>query len=376
MWGGFLKRFFSFFLVLVLSISLFTACKGSSDPSNSEPEPVAYYPNPLTGLEKASDYPNGERPIAFAVNNIRAANPQNGLSTADITYEIVSEGGITRFLVVYSDYRKINTIGSLRSARDQHLQCMFPLNAIYMHIGASTTANYMLEQYKYADKEIDGNYQSIRDIAFYFDNNAPGRPNGIEHGWFTTAELIGNAIEELDVDTEGEPDPIFNFVPYYEEDRQLTGGSAISLSYRFSDAYTEDPSPVFNYDETTGTYLREQFGAPHIDRDNGEQLAYKNVIILFTEIEPYSPGDILMNVNFQHGGYGFYFCNGQYERVRWVKGNPEQPLRIVDLDGNETDVQINPGNTYVAIVDIDEHDYLQITGAPAEEPAESETETA
>lgn len=374
----FLKRFLSFSLVLVLSISLFASCNNSGEQPNSsepEPDPIVYNPNPLTGLEKASDYPNGERPIAFAVNNIGYADPQNGLSKADITYEIVAEGGITRFLAVYADYRRINTIGSLRSARDQHLQCMFPLNAIYMHIGASTTANNMLEKYKYGDKEIDGNYQSVRDIAFYFDNNAPGRPNGSEHGWFTTAELIEEAIDKLDIDTAGEPDPIFNFVPYYEEDRQLTGGTADSFTFRFSD-YRYDPHPVFTYDTATGTYLREQFGAPHIDRDNGEQLAYKNVIVLFAEIEPYSPGDILMNVNFQHGGYGYYFCNGQYERVRWVKGNPEQPLRIVDLDGNEIDVQINAGNTYVAIVDLDEYDYLQITGAPIEEPAESETEPA
>ncbi len=373
----FLKRFLSFSLTLILALSLFASCNGSNDQPTSEPDPIVYNPNPLTGLEKASDYPNGERPIAFAVNNQHAADPQSGLSTADITYEIVAEGGITRFLAVYSDYRKINTIGSLRSARDQHLQCMFPLGAIYMHIGASTTANNMLEKYKYADKEIDGNYIGVRNIAFYFDNNAPGRYKGTEYAWYTTSKLIETALEELDIDTQGEPSPVFNFVPYYEDDRQLTGGSAISISYRFSEAYWEDPAPVFNYDAATGTYLREQFGAPHIDRDNGEQLAYKNVFVLFAEIEPYSPGDILMNVNFQHGGYGYYFCNGRYERVRWVKGNPEQPLRIVDMDGNEIDIQVNPGNTYVGIVDIDEYDYLQITGAPVEEPAtESEAESA
>ena len=361
-----MKRIICFILTSVLAFSLFTSCDNSNTTSEpSEPE-IIYNPNPLTGLEKDDNYPDGERPIAFAVNNIHFADPQKGLAGADIIYEIVAEGGITRFLAVYSNYRNITAIGSLRSARDQHLQCMFPLGAIYMHIGGSTVATSMLYQYQYEDKEIDGNYQSIRDVAFYFDNNNHARANGSEHCWFTNSALIATAIEKYDIDTQGEPAPIFNFVPYYEPARELEGGTADSFTFRFSD-YIYDPHPEFIYNEQTGTYLREQFGAPHMDEETDEQLSFENVIILFTEIKPRSPGDILMDVNFRYGGYGFYFCNGRYEQIRWIKGMPEDPIRIVDLDGNEIDVQINPGTTYVAVVSIDEYDYLQITGVPAQD---------
>ena len=367
-----MKRFFYLLLALVLTFSLLSSCSKSIEES-SDPEPeIIYTPNPLTGLEKDENDPDGERPVAFAVNNIHYADPQKGLSGADVIYEIVAEGGITRFVAIYSNYRNITAIGSLRSARDQHLQCIFPLNALYVHIGGSTIASSLLAQYQYEDKEIDGNYQSVRDVAFYFDNANHARGYGSEHCWFTNSDLIAEAIDYYDIDMNYEVDPIFNFVPYYEPDRELEGGSAESFTFRFSD-YIYDPKPTFIYDAESGVYLREQFGAPHMDEESGEQLQFNNVLILFTEIKPYSPGDILMNVNFRFGGYGYYFCNGQYEQVRWVKGNPEDPLRIVGLDGNEIDIQINPGNTYIAIVSLEEYDYLQITGAPYSESSASET---
>ena len=83
--------------------------------------------NPLTGLAKADDWPEGMRPLAVMLDNVQAALPQRGLQSADLVYEMVTEGGITRLMAVYSDYTSMPEVGPVRSARDQHVQLMFPL---------------------------------------------------------------------------------------------------------------------------------------------------------------------------------------------------------------------------------------------------------
>ena len=113
-----------------------------------EPTPVPLNPNPLTGLEKESDFHNGRSPVAVMVNNLKMSSgndafPQWGIGSADIIYEMVTEGGITRMMAVYSDYEKMPKVGPVRSARDQHVQLMLPLGALYVHEGASIFAARM-----------------------------------------------------------------------------------------------------------------------------------------------------------------------------------------------------------------------------------------
>lgn len=82
-------------------------------PSRRLPRPTLppYEANVLTGEPKGADYPEGQRITAVMVNNIVAARPQRGLSKADILFEIKVEGGITRFMPVFTDYKT-----SVRSA--------------------------------------------------------------------------------------------------------------------------------------------------------------------------------------------------------------------------------------------------------------------
>ena len=60
------------------------------------------------------------------VNNIVAARPQRGLSKADILFEIKVEGGITRFMPVFTDYKTVGEVGPVRSGRDQFFRLILP----------------------------------------------------------------------------------------------------------------------------------------------------------------------------------------------------------------------------------------------------------
>ena len=92
-----------------------------------------------------------------------------------------------------------------------------------------------------------------------------------------------------------------------------------------------------------------------IDQNNDQQLAFDNVVVLFTDIHTY-PGHTstdLQFVDYSYGGYGYYIYGGKAERIRWVKGTPQEALRLVQLDGS-TPYEINCGKTYLAVVDLDE----------------------
>ncbi len=80
--------------------------------------------NPLTGAALPEGTPAGRRPVAIMVNNSQASLPQRGVAAADAVVEMVTEGGITRLMALYADMATVPQVGSVRSARDQHLQCL------------------------------------------------------------------------------------------------------------------------------------------------------------------------------------------------------------------------------------------------------------
>lgn len=346
-----MKRTLALLLAAALFCGALAGCgNGAANSAPARPDVLPEYnPNPLTGLEKDGGYPYGQRPVAIMINNIKQSLPQSGIAGADLIYEMVTEGGITRMMAVYSDVSKAGGyIGPVRSARDQHVQMMLPLNALYVHIGASTFARDMLEAYHYSDKSIDGNPTAVRDAVFWLDEERH-KTKDIEHCWYTSSELIQNGIRKYKLDSEGEPDPIFHFRAYKENPRVLPLSGASSAHISFSASYYSD----FSYDPTTGKYLKSEFGEPQLDAATGEQLAFDNLLILFTNITP-RPDGVLMNVDYTFGGVGYYLCGANYESVRWLKGSPESPLRIVNAEGDEKDIEINPGKTYVAVVGLDQ----------------------
>ena len=104
-----------------------------------EPEPEPYVPsgiNPLTGEPMESRYENN-RPVAVMLNNLKAAQPQLGISQADIIYEVPAEGGITRMLAVYQEPGSLGLVGSVRSARQYYWEIAQGHDAVYIHAGAS-----------------------------------------------------------------------------------------------------------------------------------------------------------------------------------------------------------------------------------------------
>jgi len=70
------------------------------------------------------------RPLLVMIENHEDARPQSGLSKADIVYEAVAEGAITRFMAVFYcgtaaySYEGDYDVGPVRSARTYFVDCL------------------------------------------------------------------------------------------------------------------------------------------------------------------------------------------------------------------------------------------------------------
>lgn len=354
------------FAAALFAGALLASC-GQGGASSEEPTPAPPVPtpdvqpgfvleadvDPYTGFAKGEGYPEGVRGVAVMINNVRAALPQSGIASADLMYETVTESGITRMMGVWRDYSSLPTVGPIRSARDQHVQLMIPLGSLYAHIGSSTYAAEMLETYRYDEVwSIDGRLRN-----FYWIDAERRKTREQEHCVYTNGETFAAAVEQYGLDNSGEPAPAFRFVRYDQPPRELTGGEAGEVYIRFSGYAASE----FRYDEAAGRYYKWEFDAPQMDEGANVQYGADNVFVLFASISKY-PDGVLSQVNFAQQGAGLYFSGGRYELVRWIKGAPNAPLRIVDQEGTETDITVNPGQSYIAIVGDDQISNCRIDG--------------
>ena len=130
------------------------------------------------------------------VNNIVAARPQRGLSKADILFEIKVEGGITRFMPVFTDYKTIGEVGPVRSGRDQFFRLILPWQALYVHEGQSVVMQQYAIDFDYGKLNNNDGANGYRD---YGRVNWAGKSynNGtlaLEHTMYTNSDNIANYI--------------------------------------------------------------------------------------------------------------------------------------------------------------------------------------
>jgi hypothetical protein len=332
-------------VALIAVLTLFAGCGQTGDPeilppeSNpssevSEPETAV---NPLTGEEGFDEALLTTRPVAVMVNNIRAALPQSGLSQADIIYELPVEGGITRLMAVFSDYSKIQSVGSVRSCRHDYVELVLPLNAIYVHFGWSTMGKTAVE--KYGVDNING--ISMSNTAFYFDKER-SQTKSSEHCWFTSAEYIQKGIDQCGYSTETDPlDPIFRFAAPGEN--VLAGKTAATnVTVPLSGAVTA----TFTYDSTSGMYKKGQFGQDHIDSLTGKAVEVKNVFLMYTDVATIDASghkEIALE-----SGTGYYLSNGVSVPVTFRKNGVNDPVKVYDESGQE--IEVNAGKSWFCVI--------------------------
>ncbi len=307
------------------------------------------YINPLTGLEATKDLSN-TRPVAIMINNIEQAMPQVGVSKADVLYECLAEGGITRLLMVTRDYASLETVGSVRSSREYYIDFALNHNAIYVHAGGSDTAYSQI--YSRAIDHLDGvradarTGKNVSGTVFYRD---PDRLKkfAYEHTMVTTGQRIVKGIEAMGYSTTlkaGFEEPI----------KPIDWGWSVSLNGESAThikiPYRSNRVSEYEYDASAGNYKRFQYThKEHIDGATGEQLRFENVLIL--NVPHRNTGDSYghLNVTTTGEGSGWYITGGKRIAIKWAKASQDAAMTLTDTEGNP--IVVNQGKTAINIVD-------------------------
>ncbi len=311
--------------------------------TSEEPTEPARIFNYLNGKTTTEEERN-QRPVAIMLNNLRKSLPQEGLCSGDIYYECAAEGGITRIMMLVSDYANLGTVGSIRSARDYFVDFLSNHDAIYVHAGESPQA---YEKISWRGTENLCGVHMYLPSTFWRDN---WRMNnvGYEHSLMTSGEGIVSGIQYKGYRTElAETQvPMFNF--YDEEtDNHIVGSPASHVHMPSTSLQTVD----FVYNEETGEYLRYQYdGLAHVDGTTNEQLSVKNVIILFTDIA-LIPGDEAgrLSVGTVGNGQGYYITNGKRKVIHWSRETKTSTVHLEYRNGDE--LILNSGKTFICVVD-------------------------
>lgn len=344
-----LKRWIAISSALILLLTGCSDKEQSKEPVKEKPKPIVEEPKqeepvqepaeevfpytfPLTGV--GSKTAVDDRAVAVMINNHPRARQQSGLHKADMVFELLAEGNVTRFLAVFQS-EKPEKVGPVRSARDYYIELAKGLKSLYIAHGYSPEARKMLES-GYIDDlngmQYDGTL--FRRASF---RKAP-------HNSYITYENIIKGAEKNKFPMKGQP----NAYRFYGKDELglLQGNPAkqILVSYFNSSLF----DVTFDYDETLGKYKRFSNGELTVDYDSKERILLDNILIIEMEhrfIDSYGRREI----NLKSGGNGYLMQKGKWNAITWKNVDGQ----IVPYQ-NGAEAKLVPGKTWINVIPKDQ----------------------
>ena len=213
-------------------------------------------------------------------------------------------------------------------------------DAAFAYSGASGPVRQMLRNAPFYDRIISpdfghGGFYRVEDPDKAF-----------EHTLFTDTPRLRAMLEDRGQNTR--PGFQTNLAFHEEPPQGGTPASTVEIRYVGTIAF-------WRYDPITEHYLRATDGAPHVDANTGQQLSFKNVVVLGahhedTEILEDLVGGGHYSIQIQVWGQGpvTIFRDGQRYEGRWQRENPGDMLTFTDLEGNI--LPLAPGNTFFQLV--------------------------
>lgn len=295
----------------------------------TEPEPVLAL-NPLTGTQTLAQDMTNTRPVAFMINNAKAAFPHNGISNFDVVYELPVEGASTRLMALTADYRQAPRYGSLRSARHDFVELAAAADAVLVHWGGSDFAYNAIS--RYGVDHLDGMTYGER---YFITDRSLGRD--LEHTRFIEPEGLSQGLDAVSADLgEDGYSALFSFNP--------AGNTAGSIAAnQVQVPATGEITATFTYDAKTGRYAKGEFGTTETDGNTGETVYVDNAFVLYTSVSLMEDG-VHKDIGLSSGS-GYYISKGTAQPISWSKGSAGSRLTFTDASGAE--LLVNPGTSWI-----------------------------
>lgn len=270
--------------------------------------------------------------LAIMIENQADARPQTGLADADVVYEALAEGGITRFIALYLTH-DTNVVGPVRSLRHYFAFFAADYGADVVHIGASP------EGFAWRDAMAMGHLdESAGDPGVWRIGSRPP-----PHNAYTDTAADRQFLTAIGRQSTRSWGPL-----RFADDAPRGDEPAPGISITFAPWWSYGVS--YAWDDERGRYLRTMEGAPHRDAATGEQIAPATVIVQFAEVEriPNDP-KLRLDVNLVGGdGRLLVFSEGSRREGSWTKAEPGVSTEWLDADG--VPLVLPPGPVWVEVV--------------------------
>lgn len=314
-----------FIAVVLFSLTLINTKKDIIIENNIEIEKEVIR-HSLNGLEIEKDY--SFFTIATMIDNSYDIRPQDGLKNAEIVYETLSEGNITRLLAIFDSNSRIDKIGPIRSARNYFMDWAEEYNGIYMHVGGSPQALNIIDTYNFINiDQIGGN-----EVYFWRDNNylAP-------HNVFTSYSNYLRIGELKEVENLKD----FKSWNFVDED-SIENIEDIIIDFS-NDYYKVE----WKYNNSLEKYYRYQ-GDEKFIYNTGEQTIADNIIIQV--VNSYFIDELRRGMDNKEEGIVYIFNKLGKQKGIWKYTDN----RTIFINEEGEELKLVPGKTWIEVIDKEE----------------------
>jgi hypothetical protein len=305
----------------VLAAAGLVACGGGS---KSDSDTIA----PLTGLPATGSSADRNRPALFVkIENSPDARPQTGLESADVVYEVVAEGGITRFAAVFQSTDP-GEVGPIRSVRGQDPDLAAPLKGLAVFAGG--IPDYV-QQIRGVAQDLSTSSSLGEGPPFRRDpaRRAPHNLYGETAGFWAKAESPYNEA----------PGKLFSY-----GGAPAGAPSATAVTVDFS------PAATVSWRWDGSAWRRSQAGRSFTVTGSG-RIGPANLVVQFVDVRDTDVRDPAGNPvplsTLIGSGDAEIFRNGQVIRGTWSKEDQDSRTRY---SAGGDDLALTPGRTWVELV--------------------------
>lgn len=298
--------------------------------------------DPLTGEQVEDPSVLDRRPIAIKISNYPPlVRPQRGLNNADLVFEHYAEGGATRFTAVFYS-QDAHTVGSVRSARIIDFEIPVMYDAALGFSGAAGTNKDRFSTVDWFDRIVSPDFGH----GGFYRSYPEDEEVDFWHTMFTDTYRLREILQDRGLDVRPQFANGMVFSP--EPPEGGMPGEQIEVGYRGS--YV-----TWWYDSGVGRYFRWNDGERHNDANRGEQINFKNIVVVsaehvVTDIPETEVGQGANSIEIQIWGEGpaTIFRDGQRFDGQWHRDDPHHMLTFTDLEGNP--LPLAQGNTWIELV--------------------------
>jgi hypothetical protein len=296
------------------------------------PRPAGSIRWPLTGLPAPSADAIAVRVVSVKIENMVAARPQTGLDKADIVYETVTEGGITRFNALFQSQTPA-TVGPVRSARPSDFSIVPQYHALFAHCGGDAAVRAKLkDRTLFDDMDQFFNPRPYRRAAdrpaphnLYLDIAKLRVAAVQDRGYAATATIAGLTFAES-------PAPA------------TVSAGLVTVPFSSSNKVT------WKFDPVTGVYGRSINGKPHVDKVSRKQYVARNVVVLWALTKKYAAAGAtsqVLEIQLTGTGRASVFRDGQRFDGTWQASATAPPV-LRDSAGRV--IALGAGNTWFQVI--------------------------